>query len=290
MWDKSLTAFKEYLVLEKNLAHNTVEAYISDVGKLAFWAQGNQIICPTNITRPDIEDFLAWTKDQNLSKKSCQRIISAIKALYKFLVDTEVIQTNPMRLIESPKTEKHLPDTLSVTEIDKVISSIDLSLPRGHRNRALLEILYGCGLRVSEAVNLKYSDIYSDDEIIRVTGKGDKTRLVPIGEIALKQLKLHSSSTESSKKNSDYIFVGSKKTPLSRVMVFNIVKEAVRNAGINKQISPHTLRHSFASHLLQRGANLRAIQEMLGHASITTTEIYTHLDISDLRKAIEKLK
>ena len=288
MWDKFLTAFKEYLVLEKNLAHNTVEAYIRDAKKLAFWAQENQINCPSEITRLNIEDFLAWTKDQNLSKRSCQRIISATKALFKFLVDTEAVQTNPLRLIESPKTEKHLPDTLSIDEIDAIISSIDLSIPRGHRNRALLEVLYGCGLRVSEAINLKYSDIYTDDEIIRVTGKGDKTRLVPIGKMALKQIKLHSAN--ASKKHSDYIFVGSKATPLSRVMAFNIVKEAVRNAGISKKISPHTLRHSFASHLLQKGANLRAIQEMLGHASITTTEIYTHLEIDDLRKAVEKLK
>ena len=284
MWDKYIIAFKEHLILEKNLANNTVEAYIRDIKKLELWSKKNKINCPTELKSQDFELFLVSLTSDNLSKSSCQRVISASKTFYKFLVDTDKILTNPLRLIESPKNDKHLPDTLSIAEIDRMMSAIDLSSPRGHRNRALIEVLYGCGLRVSEAVNLKYSDVYIDDEIIRVTGKSDKTRLVPIGEQALKQIGFVSRNI------SDYIFVGSKNTPLSRVMAFNIVKEAARLAGIEKTISPHTLRHSFASHLLQRGANLRAIQEMLGHSSITTTEIYTHLDISDLRKAIERLR
>ncbi len=212
MWNKYIIAFKEHLILEKNLAPNTVEAYIRDVKKVEFWCEKNRINCPTKVNRNDFELFLTTLIDQNLSKRSCQRIISASKTLFKFLVDCDAIQTNPLRLIEAPKAEKHLPDTLSVAEIERLIDAVDLSTARGHRNRALLELLYGCGLRVSEAVNLKYSDIYADEEIIRVTGKGDKTRLVPIGTQALKQISL------IPQRKSDYIFVGSKKTDRKSVV------------------------------------------------------------------------
>lgn len=284
----TLSLFKEYLLLEKKLSKHSVDAYIRDVKKFLNFIEQNQISDNFgDINRSDVDSFIANLYDMALSKSSQQRTISGIKAFFNFLVLNEMIETSPFRLVTMPKSERKLPDTLSVDDVFGMLETVDLSTKFGHRNRAILELLYSCGLRVSELCDLKIKDVLFEDQLLRVTGKGDKTRIVPIGEIAIEQLKLYLQGNDDH--NNGTIFISNKGGKLTRVQVFNIVRTAALNAGIKKNVSPHTLRHCYASHLLANGANLRIIQALLGHESISTTEIYTHVEISQLKQAVELL-
>lgn len=292
IWDSYINGFQSYLELEKSLASNSVESYLSDVDKL--YRYFNQV-CQQNrslkeITFKDLQEFIKWINEIGLGARTQARIISGIKAFFKYLLLEDVINKDPSELLETPNLGRKLPDTLSVDEIDLMIAAIDRSTPEGERNVAIIEVLYGCGLRASELVNLKLSEIFWNEGFIRIIGKGNKQRLVPYGEVVEKYLQLYIHqirSHQSIKKGmEDIVFLNRRGSALSRVMVFIIVKDLVAKAGIQKNISPHTLRHSFATHLVEGGADLRAVQEMLGHESITTTEIYTHLDRTYLKQVI----
>ncbi|MDG1261522.1 MAG: site-specific tyrosine recombinase XerD [Flavobacteriales bacterium] len=287
-WNALIRGYKHYLQLEKSLAENSVEAYLRDVEKLAQYdALFRKDKGAISIHQTEIQTFLAWLYDLGMSARSQARIISGLKGFYSYLELEGLIDVNPMDLIESPRLGSKLPDTLSYHEIEQLFNAVDLSRSDGHRNRAILETLYSCGLRVSELTSLRISHLYVDDGFIRVIGKGNKERLVPIGASALKYIDLYLQQERTQlliePGSEDYIFLNHRGRFLSRVSVFNFVKKAVEVAGIKKRISPHTFRHSFASHLVEAGADLRAVQEMLGHESITTTEIYTHLDTAYLR-------
>lgn len=290
-WNSLIRGFKHFLQLEKSLAENSVEAYLRDVEKLAqFDSFFKNEKGPEAITREDIEEFLAWLHELGMSARSQARILSGLKGFYEYLELEQVTKANPLELIESPRLGAKLPVTLSYPEIESMFASIDLSRSDGHRNRAILETIYSCGLRVSELIELRLSYLYYDEGFVRVIGKGNKERLVPIGPSALKYIKLYVESDRTQlvidKGSEDHIFLNQRGRHLSRVSVFNMVKKAAEMAGINKNVSPHTFRHSFATHLVEAGADLRAVQEMLGHESITTTEIYTHLDTAYLRSEI----
>jgi integrase/recombinase XerD len=247
-------------------------------------------IQPQDVTLKVLQDFIKWINQMGMSARTQSRVISGLRTFFKYLLLENVIGNNPAELLESPRIGRELPDTLRVDEIDRIFEAIDLSTPEGERNKTMLEVLYGCGLRVSELINLKISDLHYSDGFISVIGKGDKQRLVPIGERALKQIDVYRhqvrSHIEIRKGQEDYIFLSKRGGKITRVMVFYIIKDLAAKAGIQKTISPHTFRHSFATHLIEGGADLRAVQEMLGHASITTTEIYTHLDRDFLRSNI----
>lgn len=292
-WDSYINGFKKYLILEKSLSGNSIEAYISDVEKLAqFLELTNQHKSAIHVTLEDIQQFLKWITELGISSRSQSRIISGLKSFFKFLLLENAIKTSPVSLLESPKIGIKLPQVLSISEIDKIISQIDLSKPEGQRNKSIIETLYGCGLRVSELCNLKLSDLHFEEEYIRIIGKGNKERIIPIGDIAMKNIILYKNNIRNhlniKKGNEDILYLNRRGTKLSRIMIFNIIKELALMAGIKKTISPHTFRHSFATHLIEGGADLRAIQEMLGHESITTTEIYTHLDRSYLRSTMSQ--
>ena len=288
-WEKSIEEFKTYLKIERSLSKNTVDSYLRDVKKLARFAKEKKIE-ELNISKKDIKDFIAEINKEGISSRTQSRIISGIKAFYKYLILEDYIKVNPTELIESPKIGIKLPDTLSISEIDSLISAIDLSHPQGERNRAILEVLYSCGLRVSELTNLKLSNIRFKEGYVKVLGKGNKERFTPIGNSAIKYLNIYLNEIRNhqnvKKGSEDIVFLNRRGNKLTRVMIFTIIKELAEKIGLKKKISPHTLRHSFATHLIEGGANLRAIQEMLGHESITTTEIYTHLDREFLRDAI----
>jgi integrase/recombinase XerD len=288
-WESSIKAFKSYLKIERSLSDNSIVAYTRDIKKFADYAI-NLDLSESKIERNDISNFLVLLKKSNISARSQARIISGIKAFYKYLILEDYIKYNPTDLVESPKIGFRLPDTLSLIEIDKLISAIDLSQQHGERNRSILETLYSCGLRVSELINLQLSNINFNENYIKVTGKGNKQRLSPISGKALKYLSIYINEVrihlDIKKGNSDFVFLNNRGTKLSRVMIFLIIKKLAEKIGLNKKISPHTFRHSFATHLIEGGADLRAVQEMLGHSSITTTEIYTHLDNDYLRSNI----
>ena len=288
-WESSINAFKSYLKIERSLSDNSILAYIRDVKKFADYAI-NLELSELKIERKDISNFLVLLKKSNISARSQARIISGIKAFYKYLILEDYIKYNPTDLVESPKIGFRLPDTLSLIEIDKLISAIDLSQQHGERNRSILETLYSCGLRVSELINLQLSNINFNENYIKITGKGNKQRLSPISGKALKYLSIYINEVrvhlDIKKGNSDFVFLNNRGAKLSRVMIFLIIKKLAEKIGLNKKISPHTFRHSFATHLIEGGADLRAVQEMLGHSSITTTEIYTHLDNDFLRSNI----
>jgi integrase/recombinase XerD len=288
-WETSIKGFKSYLQIERSLSINSVQAYIRDVKKFANYAiplELNEL----KINREDISEFLNTLQNDNISARSQARIISGIKAFYKYLIIEDYIKHNPTELIESPKIGLKLPDTLSLIEIDKLIAAIDLSNKQGERNRAIIETLYSCGLRVSELTNLKLSNIYFNEGYIKVIGKGDKERLAPIGGKALKYLQIYINEVRNhqtiKKGQEDFVFLNNRGAGLTRVMIFLIIQKLAEKIGLKKKISPHTFRHSFATHLIEGGADLRAVQEMLGHESITTTEIYTHLDKDYLRSNI----
>jgi integrase/recombinase XerD len=288
-WESSIKGFKSYLQIERSLSKNSVQAYIRDIKKFANYAiplKLNEL----KIQRENISDFLAELKDDGIAARSQARIISGIKAFYKYLIIEDYIKHDPTELIESPKVGFKLPDTLSLIEIDKLISAVDLSNKQGERNRAILETLYSCGLRVSELTNLKLSNIYFNEGYLKVIGKGDKERLAPIGGRALKYLTTYINEVRNhqtiKKGQEDFVFLNNRGAGLTRVMIFLIIQKLAAEIGLKKKISPHTFRHSFATHLIEGGADLRAVQEMLGHESITTTEIYTHLDKDYLRSNI----
>ena len=288
-WKTSIKGFKSYLQIERSLSDNSVQAYIRDVKKFANYAIPIQL-SELKVTRIDISNFLSQINQEDISARSQARIISGIKAFYKYLIMEDYLKINPTELIESPKIGLKLPDTLSLIEIDKLISAVDLSSKQGERNRAILETLYSCGLRVSELVNLQLSNIHFKEDYLKVTGKGDKERLAPIGSRAIKYLTIYINEVRNHQKikkgNEDFVFLNNRGARLTRVMIFLIIQNLTERIGLKKKISPHTFRHSFATHLIEGGADLRAVQEMLGHESITTTEIYTHLDNEYLRSNI----
>ena len=290
-WRSAIKGFQSYLKLEKSLSGNSIEAYSRDIEKLHQFAEREGFTrSPEKITLADLRLFIVWAAELGMIPSSQARIMSGIKAFYKYLLMEDMIKSDPSELLESPKIQRKLPDTLSIEDINKLIDAIDLSKPEGGRNKAILEVLYGCGLRVSELTELKLSNLYLDIEFIKVTGKGSKERLVPIGGSAVKALKIWIENIRVhipiKKGEEDLVFLNRRGARLSRVYIFMIIKQLAQLTGINKTISPHTFRHSFATHLVEGGADLRAVQEMLGHESITTTEIYTHLDREYLKGTI----
>lgn len=293
MWEVYKKGFKAYLQLEKSLSDNSTEAYLRDLDKFTQYLEIKNIDKnPAAIVLQDLQLFIQWIAELEMSATSQARIISGIRAFFKYCVMEDIVKEDPTQLLEAPKTKRALPDVLSFEEIERIIAQIDLSKAEGERNKAILETLYSCGLRVSEAVNLRISQLYLDVGFIRVTGKGDKERLVPIGSDAIKHITIYKENIRShiavKPGNEDILFLNRRGQRLTRVMIFLIIKGLVKKAGIHKTVSPHTFRHSFATHLIEGGANLRAVQEMLGHESITTTEIYTHLDKEFLRKTLEQ--
>lgn len=286
--DKYVEKYRIYLQLEKGLSTNTLEAYMIDLDKLFCYVDSEQDSV-LDMTYNKLQQFVAQLYDLGISARSVARIISGIKSFYRFLLLDDYLQNDPTELLEAPKIGMKLPEVLSINEINTILDLVDLSTSTGHRNRAMLEVLYSCGLRVSELITLKYSDIYFDEEFIKVEGKGKKQRLVPISETALHEIRnylQHRKLLNVQKGYEDTLFLNIRGKMLTRVMVFHIIKDLAEKAGIRKSISPHTFRHSFATHLLEGGANLRAIQVMLGHEKITTTELYTHMDNEYLRKEI----
>lgn len=293
MWKIYKKGFKAYLQLEKSLSENSVMAYLHDIDKFTqFLSLHNEKIVPADIELSLLEEFLHWINDLGMTPSSQSRIISGLRSFYKYCLLEQISSTDPTALLETPKLVKKLPDVLSFSEIEKIIKAIDVSSPEGTRNKAIIETLYSCGLRVSELINLKLSCLYIDAEYVRVTGKGDKERLVPIGASAIKYITIYREKIRVHLPvipgNEDIVFLNRRGKKLSRVMIFLIIKDLAKKAKINKSISPHTFRHSFATHLVEGGADLRAVQEMLGHESITTTEIYTHLDREYLRDTLQQ--
>jgi integrase/recombinase XerD len=288
-WKQSFRNFETYLRLEKSLSQNSIEAYQNDVIKLEkyFTGKGADIL-PSGVTYSDLKEFLSWYGGNNKNTRTQSRVLSGIRAYFRFLLIEGEIEENPAALLESPKIGLKLPEVLSVTEIDRMIDVIDLSKPEGHRNKAIIETLYGCGLRVSELVNLRLTDIHYTEEFVVVTGKGNKQRLVPVSKKALKEIDIYKQDRKRLPVISDQniLFLNRRGKRLTRAMIFTIIKDLAARAGIRKNISPHTFRHSFATHMIEAGADLRAVQEMLGHESIMTTEIYTHIDRSFLRDTL----
>jgi len=290
-WDSLIRRFAAYLKLERSLSDNSIQAYIRDVTKLKQFVDiSNLALGPPDMSSQVISDFLKYIGELGLSAYSQARILSGIKSFYEYLVYEQIIAISPAELIDSPRLGRKLPDVLTVHEIDVLLDSIDLSRPEGARNRAMLEVLYSSGLRVSEVVTLRVSNIYFDIGFLRIIGKGNKERLVPIGKSAIKYLKIYLEEIRChlaiKPGFENYAFLNRRGSGLTRVMVFTIIKDLANKAGIDKKVSPHTFRHSFATHLVEGGADLRAVQEMLGHESITTTEIYTHLDREYLKQVI----
>lgn len=290
-WNETIENFKNFLQYDRNFSNNTLDAYVRDIGKLKDFAENdlNQTQ-PQSITYSNLQEFLFQFSKQKFSDRSQARWISSIKAFFKFMVEEDLREDNPAKLLEGPKLGLYLPDTLSYEDVERLISAIDLSTDLGRRNLCMIEVLYGCGLRVSELIDLKISNINFKENYVQVEGKGKKTRFVPLAQYTVNLIQDYMTNVRSkykiNKRCEDYVFLNSRGSSMSRVIVFIIIKELVDKAGINKKISPHTFRHSFATHLLQNGADLRYIQEMLGHSSITTTEIYTHLKNEELRDVI----
>jgi len=291
LWQSYIKGFTAYLKLERSLSGNSVDAYLNDIDKLSQYFQSiNSQPELMEISSNDIKLFISWLNNLGMLGSTQARVISGLKAFFSYLMLEDIIQNDPMALTESPKLVRKLPDTLNIHEINSLIDAIDASKPEGMRNKAIIEVLYGCGLRVSELTELRLSNLYHQIEFLKVIGKGNKERLVPIGGVALKLLDIYINQIRAhvkiKKGNEDFIFLNRFGAKLSRITIFNLIKTLAVQAGINKTISPHTLRHSFATHLIEGGADLRAVQEMLGHSSITTTEIYTHIDRDYLREIV----
>jgi len=292
-WKADIIGFKTYLRLEKSLSANSIEAYEHDIKKLVQFLEYNNIgLSATQLKTEHLRNFLKWVNELGMSATSQARILSGLHAFYRYLLLENLITTDPTELVDAPKTGRKIPDTLSREDVELLLDSVDRSTKEGERNRAILETLYSCGLRVSELVGLKISDVFENENYIRVIGKGDKERLVPIGKTALKHIKLYRENVrvfmDVQKGEEDILFLNRRGKRLTRVMVFTFIKDLARKCGIKKNISPHTFRHSFATHLVEGGADLRAVQEMLGHESITTTEIYTHIDRTFLKDQVLK--
>ena len=292
MWDSYKKGYKAYLQLERSLSDNSVEAYMRDLEKLTQYVEATgQLKAPAEIQLKDLQDFVRWIAELGMNAASQSRVVSGIRNFFKYCLLENIVTKDPSVLLDTPKLSRKLPDVLSFEEIERIISQVDVSTADGARNKAILETMYSCGLRVSELVNLKISCFYPDIGFVRVIGKGDKERLVPIGRDAIKFIRIYKDQirvhTMPQKNFEDILFLNKFGKSLSRVMIFYIVKDLAKKANIVKNISPHTFRHSFATHLVEGGADLRAVQEMLGHESITTTEIYTHLDRDYLRKTLQ---
>ena len=290
-WQSYIKGFGSYLRLEKSLSQNTIEAYLRDIGKFVNYLQSAELkLLPEQIKLEHFQDFVKQLAEVGFDAQSQARIVAGIRAFYRYLLMEDVITDNPADLLTAPKASRKLPDTLSVEEINALLNSIDLSTPEGVRNRAMLEVLYSCGLRVTELTTLKISNLFLDVDFIKVIGKGDKERLVPIGSQAVKYIRMYKDHVRVhvpvQKGEEDFLFLNRRGKGLKRMYVFLLIKECAAKTGLQKAISPHTFRHSFATHLIEGGADLRAVQEMLGHASITTTEIYTHLDRDYLRSTV----
>lgn len=292
-WDEKLSDFANFLKFERNFSENTIDAYLRDIRRLKDFAEGELGgVGPHEIAYEQLQEYLFQLSKSQFSERSQARWVSSLKSFFKYLVEDEIREDNPAALLEGPKLGLYLPDTLSLEDINKIISSVDFSTDIGKRNLCMIEILYGCGLRVSELIDLRISNINFREHFIKIYGKGAKIRFVPMAEYTCSLVKRYVEETrpkfKATAKFKDFLFINSRGTSMSRVIVFIIIKELAQKAGINKKISPHTFRHSFATHLLQNGADLRYIQEMLGHSSITTTEIYTHLETEELREVILK--
>jgi integrase/recombinase XerD len=290
-WQQWKKGFEAYLRLEQSLSPNSISAYLHDLNLLIEFIESQHVsLAPKDISKLHLSEFMNWIGSKKNSSRSQARTISGIRAFFKYLITEDVITDNPASALETPRLERKLPEVLTLVEIDKILDAIDLSAPEGTRNKAIIETLYGSGLRVSELINLKISCIRFNEEFLLITGKGNKQRLAPIGSEALKHIKIYMDTsrktTPAQKGFEDILFLNKHGRKLSRVMIFTIVKKLCNEAGIKKRVSPHTFRHSFATHLVEGGADLRAVQDMLGHESITTTEIYTHLDREYLREAI----
>lgn len=293
MWDSYKKHFKAYLQLEKSLSDNSTEAYLHDIDKLTDYLRDHgETKSPGDISLQDLQQFVQWVAQLGMMPTSQARIISGIRAFYKYCMLEDIVAEDPSLLLQAPKPKRSLPDVLGYDEIEAILAQIDVSTPEGARNKAIVETMYSCGLRVSELVNLRISQLYLDIGFVKVLGKGSKERLVPIGRdavkflnIYLKEIRVHIAVKPG---NEDVVFLNRRGQQMTRVMIFLIIKDLVKKAGIKKTVSPHTFRHSFATHLIEGGANLRAVQEMLGHESITTTEIYTHLDREFLRQTLEQ--
>ncbi|MEO7444300.1 MAG: site-specific tyrosine recombinase XerD [Ferruginibacter sp.] len=293
MWEIYRKGFRTWLLLEKSLSDHSVQAYLHDLDKLIqFLSLNHDKIHPSEVSMSELEKFITWINSLGMTASSQSRIISGLRSFFTYCLIDNIVTADPTLLLESPKLARHLPDVLSISEIEAIIGQIDLSTPEGERNRAILETMYSCGLRVSEVVNLRLSCLYPEIGFIKVTGKGDKERLVPMGSHAIKYIDIYRRQVRChltiKSGEEDILFLNRRGSRLSRVMIFLILKALVKKAGIEKNISPHTFRHSFATHLVEGGADLRAVQEMLGHESITTTEIYTHLDRDFLRATLQQ--
>lgn len=292
-WSSAIRGFESYMLLERSLSPNTIEAYIRDISRLSKYSIiSEQGISPDKIQLNHLRNFVIGLNEIGISERSQARIISGIRAFYLYLIMEDIIIDDPSELLEAPKLGRKIPEVLSLNEIDKIIAAIDLSKELGHRNKAIIETLYACGVRVSELINMKLSEFYPDIGFVKVTGKNNKERIIPIGNEAIKSIELYikfdRKNLNIAKGNEDFIFLNRRGKKLTRVMIFHIIKELSELSGIRKNVSPHIFRHSFATHLLEGGADLRVIQEMLGHESILTTEIYTHMDTNYLKEAIMK--
>lgn len=292
-WKSTLKSFRTYLLLERSLSSNSIEAYLHDTDKFIQYLNldiTNAMLSPQNVKSKHIQDFLNWLMEIGLEASSQARVLAGLKAFYKFLLLEDMIDHDPTALVEGPKKQTYLPSVLAIHEIQAMLDVIDLSEPQGHRNRAMLETLYACGLRVSELIDLRVTNLFFTEGFVKVIGKNDKERIVPIGEEAQKHILLYLQKVRLLQKvkngQENYVFLNRNGSKLTRVMVFLIIKEVADNAGIEKNVSPHTFRHSFATHLVEGGADLKAVQDMLGHESITTTEIYTHVDTDYLRETL----
>ena len=293
MWEPYKKGYKAWLQLEKSLSDNSIEAYLRDIDKLTQYLQTTgDLKAPDTVALKDLQAFLRWIASIGLNAASQARVLSGIRSFYKYCFIEQIVRQDPTILLESPRLKRALPDVLSFDEIEKIIAQIDHSKPEGDRNQAILETMYSCGLRVSEVVNLRISCLYLDVGYIRVIGKGDKERLIPIGSDAIRHIGIYRQGSRAhisiKPGHEDILFLNRRGSRLSRVMIFLLLKDLAAQAGISKNISPHTFRHSFATHLVEGGADLRAVQEMLGHESITTTEIYTHLDREFLRETLHR--
>ena len=287
-WTEISRGYRTYMRLEKHLSDNTIESYMRDLAQFAHYVLRMYDVPPKKVEPEMIRNYLGRLFEQGREKSSQARALSGIKSFFNYLLLEEVIESSPAELIEAPKASRSLPDTLSTEEIDRLIGSIDASTTKGLRDRAMLEVLYSCGLRVSELCDLRLGDLFFGEGYIRVIGKGDKQRLVPVSGMARDRIQLYLEARDKSRRKDEFVFLNNRGKQLTRVMIFTIIKQAALRAGIDKKISPHTFRHSFATHLLEGGANIRQVQELLGHENILTTEIYTHLDNTHLRQTLEE--
>lgn len=287
-WAEISRRYRTYIKLEKRLSANTVESYMRDLEQFAHFVLRMWDVPPRKVESQMIERYMAWLYDRGCEKSSQARALSGLKSFFNYLLLTDAIESSPLEFIEMPKFSRRLPDVLSTAEIDRILAAIDRTTPKGVRDDAMLELLYSCGLRVSELISLRLCDLFFGEGYIRVIGKGDKQRLVPISAAARDRIQLYLEKRRSARTGEEVVFLNNRGKQLTRVMIFTILKEAARRAGITKRISPHTFRHSFATHLLEGGASIRQVQEMLGHENILTTEIYTHLDHEHLRRTVEE--